>query len=282
MIAQAGFVRYIHEPFNVSNYSCHCGVRIDCKYLYLTPGNINKYYEHLNHVIYPAFNRIGFKNFWTTLYRSKRIRSSTNYLQSYLPFRPLVKDPIALFSAESIANLFGMEVIVLIRHPAAVVSSYKALNWTHPFSHFLKQPELMEEHLAPFRHEIEDFAKSNYDIVDQAAMLWKLIHYRIVKYQEAQPDWFVIRYKDLASKPIAGYKKIFRHVGLHFSDRTHARIDAHQLQGPVSNNDDPYAIRQDPQFVMSKWRRNLTADEITRIRKGVEGVFQNFYSDDEW
>lgn len=41
--------------------------------------------------------------------------------------RPLVKDPFALFSAEWFADNFDAEVIVIVRHPAAVVSSIKRL-----------------------------------------------------------------------------------------------------------------------------------------------------------
>lgn len=138
-----------------------------------------------------------------------------------------MKDPIAVFSAETLASLFDMDVIVTIRHPAAIVNSYKALNWNHPFSHFLNQPELMEEHLAPFRPEIEEFAKTEYDIVDQTALLWKLIHYMIIKYRETQTEWIFVRYEDLASDPIEGYRKIFDKIKLPISDRTRHVIQAH-------------------------------------------------------
>ena len=68
--------------------------------------------------------------------------------------RPLVKDPIALFSAEWLAERFGMDVVVTIRHPAGFASSLQRLGWTHDFGEFLEDERLMRDHLAAFEDEI--------------------------------------------------------------------------------------------------------------------------------
>ncbi len=39
--------------------------------------------------------------------------------------RPLIKDPIGLFSYKWLVSKFDMDVLVLIKHPAAFVSSLK-------------------------------------------------------------------------------------------------------------------------------------------------------------
>jgi len=85
--------------------------------------------------------------------------------------RPLIKDPIALFSAGWLYKRYNVQPIVMIRHPAAFCGSLKVANWPHPFSHFLEQPLLMETHLYPFKEEIERFAAEEMDIVDQAVLL---------------------------------------------------------------------------------------------------------------
>ena len=41
--------------------------------------------------------------------------------------------------------------------------------------HFLDQPAVMEDHLQRFQ-EIEAFAQEEYDILDQAALLRRLVH----------------------------------------------------------------------------------------------------------
>src|SRR5579863_725251 len=46
--------------------------------------------------------------------------------------RALLKDPLALFAAEWIAARFDVQVVVLIRHPAAFVNSLMKAKWRHP------------------------------------------------------------------------------------------------------------------------------------------------------
>lgn len=46
--------------------------------------------------------------------------------------RPLVKEPTAIFMAPWFSETFDSGVIMLIRHPAAFVSSLIILQWRHP------------------------------------------------------------------------------------------------------------------------------------------------------
>jgi len=282
MIGNESYIHYVHEPFNITNYPCHCGVKFKYWFWYLFPENLQDFKRHLTHTIYPALTWIGLVNAGVKTIRSKRIRPLLSYFQSYFSRRVVVKGPMAVFSAETLADFFGMDVIVLIRHPAAIANSYKDLNWTHPFGHFLNQPELMEEHLAPFRHEIEDFANHEYDILDQAALLWKLIHYRISKYQKSQPNWTFARYEDLAMEPTEGFREIFNRVDLTFSKHAQTAVQAHNPRQTPSATGDPYSIRQNARKVMSKWREKLTSAEVARIRERVEDVSSVFYSEREW
>jgi hypothetical protein len=175
-----------------------------------------------------------------------------------------------------------MDVVILIRHPAAVANSYKALNWGHPFSHFLDQPALVEGSLAPFRREIEEFAVSQKDIVDQAALLWKLIHYMIDQYRQSHPDWIFVRYIDLALEPLQGYQDLFKRLGLTFSGPARRYLQANSLQEGQTEKIDPYAIRKNARLAAMKWKQTLNPREINRIRSRVEAVSSAFYSDAEW
>jgi hypothetical protein len=140
----------------------------------------------------------------------------------------------------------------------------------------------MEEHLFPFRNEIEDFAKEDYEIVDQIALLWKLIHYMILKFQKTNSHWVFVRYEDLVLDPSEGFRKIFEQVKLPFSERTQAAIRAHSLRNPEQNTTVPYAIKRNPHQVASKWKKSLTANEVYRVQKRVEPISSAFYSEQDW
>jgi hypothetical protein len=196
--------------------------------------------------------------------------------------RPLWKDPIAVFSAEWLADRFDAQVIVLIRHPAAVVSSVKRLGWRHPFDHFLRQPLLLRDRLAPFRDEIEEFASAPREIVDEAAMLWKLVHHAIAKYRDERADWLFPRHEDIARRPYAGFRQIYEMLDLTFDQRVE-RLIAEQTN-PFNP---PEGARSGDLLINSEasiwnWRTRLTAEEIDRIRARVEPVSKEFYGDADW
>lgn len=282
IIEQVPFIRYIHEPFNITGQPCQCGVHFPYWFYHVSPRNSHEYDDHLKHVMYPAYKAVGLLNLIKEMVQSRRVRPLLKYLRAYRFHKVLVKDPLAVFSAETLACLFDMDVIVVIRHPAAVVSSYKALNWTVPFSHFLNQPELMEEHLSPFRAEIEDFAKKEYDIVDQVALLWKLIHYMILNYENTHPDWIYVRFEDLASDPMYGFQSLFNRLDLPFAEHIQTAIRTHSLKAPVSETIPPYAVKKNSAQVINKWKKSLFPTEINRIRKRVEEVSSHFFSHNEW
>lgn len=50
--------------------------------------------------------------------------------------RLLIKDPLAYFSSKWFAKSYDMDVLILIRHPAAFAASLKQQGWYFPFSHF--------------------------------------------------------------------------------------------------------------------------------------------------
>ena len=275
------WMRYVHEPFNISRRPCHCGVHFQYWFYHLPVDKSHEFKNHLEHVIYPSCSLIGLQNIISETAASKRIRPLAGHFLSFAARRVIVKDPIAVFSAETLAHMFEMDVVVLIRHPAAVVNSYKTLEWTHPFSHFTEQTNLIDTHLSPYRHEIENFTNNEYDIVDQAALLWKLIHHRIVEYQKTHPQWLFIRHEDLAREPVREYLKIFNHLKIPYSKHTYNAIQAHSLRvQPV--NMDLYTTKRNSRQVTTKWKKRLTAAEVTRIRNRVESVATHFYSEDEW
>jgi hypothetical protein len=175
-----------------------------------------------------------------------------------------------------------MDVVIVIRHPAAIVNSYKTLKWTHPFSHFLKQPALMEDYLADFADEITDFAHHEHDMVDQIALLWKLTHHMILQYHQANPEWIFVRHRDLSYDPINRFQTIFNQLNLSFSGRVRQRILNHSATIDLSGSENPYSIRRHSEQTVWSWKNHLTPEEICRVRKRVEAVAQAFFKDEDW
>jgi hypothetical protein len=193
---------------------------------------------------------------------------------------PLLKDPIALFSAGWLADTFSMDVVVLIRHPAAFVNSLMRKGWDHPFSHFTEQPELMAQ-LEPYRHELERFAAHEQPLFDQAVLLWLVIHERIRTYEERRP-WTFLRHEDVSREPVTRFRALYDTLGLTWTDGVRATIEAHSGAGNPGDTDDPAAHRRESAAVITSWKRHLSPDEIRTIRARTEQLAARWYGDDDW
>ena len=301
MLAYAPTVSYIHEPLNPEHRPGICKARFNYKFPYICRENESLYLNDLK-------DCLSFKyHFIEELKATKSLKEFVRSIQAFSRFtkyrilkkRPLVKDPIALFSAEWLAQSFNMDVVVLIRHPAAFAGSLKKVNWLHPFDHFLQQPLLMQHHLYEYRSEIEEFAKSDKDIIDQAILLWNLIHHMILKYQNKNPNWIFVKHEDLSRRPLAEFKNLYNRLDLPFSTEIEKKIEAFsvpyrsgkfkliinskmrswhdRLAGHYSDK-----RRRDSKSNIFTWQKRLTVDEVKKIREKTRVISDNFYTEEDW
>ncbi|MFN2389931.1 MAG: sulfotransferase, partial [Actinomycetota bacterium] len=120
MLSASGQTAYLHEPFNPRRRPGWTGNRIPYWFLYVTPAN-ERYYvpvvEDLLALRYPWQSGLSdIRSFrHAALYAVDGARSVRYRLRRA---RPLVKDPIALFSAPWLADRFDAQVVIMVRHPA--------------------------------------------------------------------------------------------------------------------------------------------------------------------
>jgi len=283
MIGAAPSVAYIQEPFNIHHRPGFCSAQFDRWYTYVSEQNGAEYRRALQDCLEFRYRpraelavahspkdvaRLVRDLGRTTAYRVRRRR-------------PLVKDPIALFSAEWLAATFHMDVVVMVRHPAAFAGSLKVAHWDFPFQHFLSQPLLMQELL---RHEeaIRIAARGELSLVEQAILLWNLIHQRILDYRERHPDWLFVRHEDLSRDPLEGFARIYDHLQLEFTPAVQARIREFTHQGNPAEQRRLGALRRDSRANIWNWTTRLTDGEIRAVREGTEEVATRFYGAQDW
>jgi hypothetical protein len=196
--------------------------------------------------------------------------------------RPIIKDPFALFSAEWLSRTFNMNVLIMIRHPAAFCSSLKVKDWKFNFNHLLNQPNLMRDYLMPFNYEIRNYARNRKDIIDQGILLWNCLHHTIHLFRTRHTDWLFVRHEDLSLRPEEVFRRIFNAVQLPFSKKTITAIQ--QSSGPHNSAEQQprKEYYRNSRKNVDNWKNRLTAAEITRIRKGTARVAARFYDDNAW
>ena len=285
-IAASPSVVYFHEPFNLDRPIKERWVPAQHQFTYISRENEQPFYSAIGRLLdwrlYP--------NGHIRAARTPRaFAAQTSQRLKLLRYRlagarALIKDPLAVLSAPWLATRFDMQVVVMIRHPAAFASSVKLFNWQHPFSHFLSQPLLMRDYLYPFESEIKDYVAVEHSVLDQAAFLWELIYYVIQKYVEQYPRWIFVRHEDLSREPVAGFRAILDRLDLEWSPAVADYIRAQSLVSDTTDQSqrNPYDLKRNSLANISHWKTRLTPAEIDRVKSQVQAVSQNFYSEADW
>lgn len=280
MLSLSPSVAYINEPFNIHHSPRICKAKFEYWFTYVCEQNESLYANDIEdciHFKYPLSEA-----FKSSTSAKDIVKLARDYLLTVkyktLNKRPLVKDPIALFSAEWLVKKFNMDAVVLIRHPAAFAGSLKSPQWSHPFSHFLDQPLLMEQHLSSYKTEIERFAEndSNNDFVGQAILLWNLIHHMILRYKKNESNWIFVRHEDLSLNPVDEFERLYNKLDLDFT------ADIGNTIRSFSSPSHSGGIKRDSKSNIWSWKKRLTSDEIKRIKDGTQEIASMFYTDEEW
>lgn len=284
MLAHAPRVAYIHEPFHVGHRRGLCNATFDRWYTYICNENESTYLRAVEDCLGFKYHTLGGLSTINSLKGCARL--VWDYLQftTYRWFRkrPLVKDPIAVFSADWLARRFDMDVVVLIRHPAAFVGSLKKARWSFSFQDLLEQPLLMQHHLHPFEAEIKEYAGSEKDVVDQGILLWNVIHHVILHYRQRHPaDWLFVRHEDLSRRPLQAFQEIYDRLGLTFTKQIEREIARYSLAAP-SINDSTTGLQRHSESNVATWKTRLTPDEIQRVKTRTHEIAREFYDQQDW
>ena len=284
MLTLSPRIGLIHEPFSPDTSAGVSGGPFERAFQYVSADNEQEYAARVARTLRFSYD---LRRQLPTI-RSLRVLRRTgidlyNLTRSRLrKDRPLVKDPIAVFSSEWLASRFDMQVVVLVRHPAAFASSLTRLAWSHDFRSFLEQPLLLRDHLGAFEDEIRDFAENPRDSFEQSILLWRLIYSTVATFRTRNPDWRYVRHEDLALDPAAGFESLYATLGLELDDGIRRQIAEH------SNEENPdeiagwHGVRVNSRASVGSWRRRLTPEQIERVREGTRDVWPAFYADDDW
>jgi len=288
MLAPSSQLYYIHEPLN-PDYPPGCGVcniRFNHHQTYITEENEKKYFKPIKSMIEGRYN------FFAAILESRSmndIKKEWRQRKQFLDYRrknmrPLIKDPIALMSAGWFGRRFDIHVVVMIRHPAAFVASMKRLNWGFDPSRWaLSQPLLLKDFLSPFENELKILRDSKKDIVDQTALVWKVMYYVVLRYKELYPNWTYLRHEDISRDPKVQFEKLYKALGLNFTDELQERIFEYSNESnPSRSQGVEKLIKLNSKKAVSSWKNLLSAEEIIRIQNIVKDVSKFYYSDQDW
>lgn len=286
MLAVNSEVAYVSEPLNVWHRPGVFAAPVAHWYTYICEENEAKYLQSFRETLkldYHVWNEIkslrSLKDFGRML-RDLGIFTFGRLGQR----RVLLKDPFAVFSAPWFAERLGCEVVIVLRHPAAFVSSLKRLDWPFDFKDILAQPLLMRDWLGPFRAEMEAAVDQPRDVIGQGSLLWRMICFATHQISERHPKIHVIRHEEFSLQPIKEFERLYSQLELPFTSNVRNGI----LRATSSKNpqevslESIYSTNLDSAANLENWRQRLTKDEIARIRTLTQDVAGLYYRDQDW
>ena len=284
MLSADPHTAYISEPLNRLHRPGVLGACVEHWYTYISDKNDAAFLSAFTELL-------GFHyHLWDEM---KSLRSSRDFFRMgrdlgtflrgrTLHQRALLKDPFAVFSLPWFVERLNCQVVVTVRHPAGFASSLKRLNWPFDFNNLLGQPLLMQDYLEPYRRAMQEVKAD--DILGQAALLWVMVYQAVHSIRQRIPSVQVVRHEDLSLDPLSGYRTLYGSLGLDFTSRVEQIIlnsSSSENPGEVSRKK-VHAVKLDSRANLDNWKRRLTSDEITRVRRLTEEVAHIYYPEVEW
>jgi hypothetical protein len=153
------------------------------------------------------------------------------------------------------AHFPGMPIILLLRHPCAVVASRLDLGWRDNLSETMEQRELVEDFLLPMEAEI----RAARDAFERHLFLWCIDNYVPLK-QFGPQDVHLTFYERLLARPEAELQSLFAFLGEDLDDRIYRRL---RPPSPLSGKREPHPTAEG-------WRTRVSAKQLGRSMEILE------------
>jgi hypothetical protein len=238
VINYKGGYRYVFEPFNPARVSAFGHFRSK---QYLRPDDAREAFLEPARLALSGALRAP----WTDRFNAKVVAR-----------RRLIKDIRAnLLLGWMRANFPGMPIVLLLRHPCAVVNSRLALGWKDNLGETMAQEDLVEDHLLPMEAEI----RAARDDFERHLFLWCIDNYVPLR-QFARGEIHLAFYEDLLESPEAGLRSLFGYLGEDVDDRVYARL----------GRPSPLSRKGAPAPSVDGWRVHVGARQLERALEILE------------
>lgn len=180
--------------------------------------------------------------------------------------RVCIKDPLAFFAAEWLADTYDSQVVVMLRHPGGVISSYLALDWPSEMRAIAGcDIPIADRELA---REVADFRPDDHSALDGLLLQWRLFTRATLELKQRRPNWIFLVHDRLCLEPERYMRDVFARLDLSFSDEIAGRLRRDTTaSAPAAGEHVQHRHSRDSRALVEEWRERLdpaVADRIMR------------------
>lgn len=199
-------------------------------------------------------------------YAGRELRTFSRYgiRQWAAPFpatRVVIKDPFAMLSLAAIHDVSGAIPVLLYRHPAAVLASYRRMGWSADTDEIVNLG-------AP--------ASTGGGDLEAMAAMWRWCHEIALADLDRVTDSVVVSHDLLTTSGSAAQAALFERIGLDLppaSAPAAARVSSETGSGVVRDGG-LHDFTRTPDDVANGWRSRLAPDDIEAMERAVGTVWQ--------
>lgn len=281
-LAAGGGLTNIGEPLNVLNRQTIFSSRVPLWYAHIHDDNEGDYLPYYEDAI--AFRLHPLNDVRRMRLGSPRDpfrigKQWASFLLGRLQNRRLlIKDPFAVFSIDWFVRRLSCQVVVIVRHPLAVISSLKRNDFRFDFSNLSQQPSLMNGPLRDFRSQIDAVLNSPDDVVGNGALLWRII-YEVVAAESSSENVIVVRHEDLSREPVDEFSRLFEKLELQWSSNVRDAILASTSQKNPTElpSRNPFRTRVNSRANLTNWKHRLDDTDVERVLEITQPTLSRYY-----
>jgi hypothetical protein len=178
--------------------------------------------------------------------------------------RLVVKSVHAQLALEWIVARFPVRVLIVLRHPLNVLSSWKELGWldgaeADPLAEL--DPQVQQEVAERLGISVMGDADT---VMSRAAWLVGLLTCVLTDGAERHPDWVVVAHESLCERPHELFAATAERLGLHWTSQSDELLD--ELDRPGTG----YETMRVASDLVDVWRTRLTPREVYEASSALE------------
>ncbi|MEQ6899794.1 sulfotransferase [Nocardioides sp. YIM 152588] len=183
--------------------------------------------------------------------------------------RVVVKDPYALASIPTVAEVTGAVPVLLFRHPGAVLASYRRMGWSPglaPLCAMLEEQGLTEiVERSGVRADLEPSS------AEALGRFWTALHeLALDDIASAGTPVVVVSHRELAIGGADAGRALAGRLGLTWSDEMTADLER-ESSGPVDPNQ-LHNFDRNPAEVADAWRAKLPEEDVAEVEAIAAGT----------
>ncbi len=174
--------------------------------------------------------------------------------------RVIAKSVHAQLALEWLSSEFEVDVVVLLRHPANVLASWKAVNFKDGrFPSLERNPRVLERYVRRWGVDLP-----GEDTTEQICWRIALLTAALEEAAARHPEWHLMVHEETCVDPDTAFRNLFSALDLPWTEPTEAYLREHDLPGTG------FQIRRVASTVADSWRRSLTDEELDCLTRVIE------------